>query len=27
VANSDANYGWVDVAQARTDGIIPIPWR
>ncbi len=27
VVAGDADYGWVDVAQARTDGIIPIPWR
>jgi hypothetical protein len=27
VAASEANYGWVDVAQARADGIIPIPWH
>jgi len=23
----EADYGWVDVASARADGIIPIPWR
>jgi hypothetical protein len=27
VAASEADYGWVDVAQARANGIIPIPWR
>ena len=27
VAASDADYGWVDIAQARADGVIPIPWR
>jgi hypothetical protein len=27
VAASDADYGWVDIAQARTDGVIPIPWH
>jgi len=27
VANSDADYGWVDIAQARADGVLPIPWR
>jgi hypothetical protein len=27
VAAGEPAYGWVDVAQARTDGIIPIPWR
>ena len=27
VAAGEPDYGWVDVAQARTDGIIPIPWR
>src|SRR5450759_2940253 len=27
VTANDASYGWVDVAQARADGVIPIPWR
>jgi hypothetical protein len=27
VTAGELDYGWVDVAQARTDGIIPIPWR
>ena len=27
VANSDQDYGWVDIAQARADGVLPIPWR
>jgi hypothetical protein len=27
VANGDPNYGWVDVATARDNGILPIPWR
>ena len=27
VAAAEPDYGWVDVAQARADGIIPIPWR
>jgi len=27
VANGDPDYGWVDVADARSQGIIPIPWR
>ena len=27
LANSEADYGWVDVATARGDGIVPIPWR
>jgi hypothetical protein len=27
VANSDPDYGWVDIAQARADGVLPIPWR
>jgi hypothetical protein len=27
VADGEDNYGWVDVAQARADGILPIPWR
>ena len=27
VAAVDANWGWIDVPQARTDGIIPIPWH
>ncbi|HEX7611880.1 MAG TPA: hypothetical protein VF371_03830 [Candidatus Limnocylindrales bacterium] len=27
VAAGDADWGWIDIAQARTDGIIPIPWH
>jgi len=27
VAAGDPNYGWVDIAQARADGVLPIPWR
>ena len=27
VAAGEPDYGWVDVAQARADGVIPIPWR
>jgi hypothetical protein len=27
VANNTADYGWVDVAEARHNGIVPIPWR
>jgi hypothetical protein len=27
VANAEADYGWVDIAQARADGVLPIPWR
>jgi hypothetical protein len=27
VASADADYGWVDVADARKTGITPIPWR
>ena len=27
LAAGEADYGWVDVATARKDGIIPIPWR
>jgi hypothetical protein len=27
VAAGDAEYGWVDVPQARKDGITPIPWH
>jgi hypothetical protein len=25
--NNDEGYGWVEVAQARSDGILPIPWH
>lgn len=25
--NGDEGYGWVEVAQARSDGILPIPWH
>ena len=27
LAAGEPDYGWVDVATARADGIIPIPWR
>jgi len=27
VAAGDADWGWIDIAQARTDGVIPIPWH
>jgi hypothetical protein len=27
VAQSEADYGWVDVPEARSNGIVPIPWR
>ena len=27
VAAGDADWGWIDIVQARTDGIIPIPWH
>jgi hypothetical protein len=27
VTAGDADWGWIDVTQARTDGIIPIPWH
>jgi len=27
VAAGDKEYGWVDVAKARADGITPIPWH
>src|SRR5450759_3562041 len=27
VAAADADWGWIDIAQARTAGIIPIPWH
>ena len=27
VAAGDADYGWGDVAQARADGVLPIPWH
>jgi hypothetical protein len=27
VHNGDQDYGWIDVAKARADGITPIPWR
>jgi hypothetical protein len=27
IAASEADYGWVDIAAARADQIIPIPWR
>jgi hypothetical protein len=27
VANGEIDYGWVDVAAARQQGIVPIPWR
>jgi hypothetical protein len=23
----DAQYGWVDVAAERADGVLPIPWH
>ena len=25
--NNDEGYGWVEIAQARSDGILPIPWH
>jgi hypothetical protein len=25
--NNDEGYGWVEVSQARSDGILPIPWH
>ena len=25
--NNDEGYGWVEVSQARADGILPIPWH
>jgi transglutaminase-like putative cysteine protease len=25
--NGDEGYGWVEVAQSRQDGILPIPWH
>ena len=27
VLNGDAEYGWVDIATQRTNGILPIPWH
>ncbi|MGD0122299.1 MAG: hypothetical protein ABSC46_07055 [Candidatus Limnocylindrales bacterium] len=27
LAAGEPDYGWVDIAAARADGIIPIPWR
>ncbi len=27
VANGSEDYGWVDVPEARSNGIVPIPWR
>ena len=27
VAAGETDYGWVDIASARQDGIVPIPWR
>jgi hypothetical protein len=26
-SNRDEGYGWVEVAQSRSDGILPIPWH
>jgi hypothetical protein len=27
VLNSDKDYGWVDIATQRSNGILPIPWH
>jgi hypothetical protein len=27
VAAGETDYGWADIASARQDGIVPIPWR
>ena len=27
VEAGEAEYGWVDVAAERNEGIVPIPWR
>jgi hypothetical protein len=25
--NNNDGYGWVEIAQARSDGTLPIPWH
>ena len=27
VSNGEQDYGWVSIAEGRTKGILPIPWR